>query len=109
MRHHRAALLDRSPQRLLRARQHRLDVGRREPQAVRLYPGETQQRLDHLLHAHGAIHGVIDILPRLAIQLIPIPLRQKIHIALDHPQRLSHVVRDDIGKLLQLLVAASQF
>ena len=98
----RAALFDRHAQILERVLHDRVAIGRRERLGLRAEPRVGEQIIDQRLHALGAVDRITDELVGVGVELAPVALRDQLQVARNHAQRLLHVVRRDVGELLEL-------
>jgi hypothetical protein len=67
-----------------------------------------EQAGDQALQPCGAIGGEADVLPGTIVEPIDVGMLDQLQVAPDHAQRLLHVVRRDLGELLQLAVRLLQ-
>src|ERR1019366_3044808 len=65
-----------------------------------------QQILDQLLHAGGAIHGVVDEVVRILVELVVVAVGQQLGVTGHHAKRFLQVVRGDVGESFEFAVAA---
>ena len=76
--------------------------------ALRAHAREIEQVADQTLHALGAIDRVVDVLVGFCVELALVALLEQPGVAGHHAQRFLQIVRGDVGKLLELGVAAAQ-
>ncbi len=72
------------------------------------HPAEREQVVDQHLHPLGPVHGELDVLVGLLVELAAVAALQQLAEAGDLAQRLLQVVRGDVGELLELGVGALQ-
>ncbi len=76
--------------------------------AVRPHPAERQQVVEQLLHAFGAVDGVLDVLVGLLVQPARVAALQQLAEACHLPQRLLQVMGGHVGELLEFCVRPLQ-
>ena len=54
-------------------------------------------------HPVRAVDGECDEVFEVGVELAPVALTDEVEVAGDHPQRLGHVVRGDVGKALEIV------
>ncbi len=109
MRHYGAAFLNRQLQVPHGMLQDSLAVNRCKRTATGSDTGIGQQVADQPLHAVGTVHGKRDEFLGVAVQPVPVALRQQLREACHFSQRFLEIMGGDIGKLLQLPVGSLQF
>ncbi len=108
-RHLGAVLFDRQAQVVDRLVQHLAGVGGRSGPNLRTDPRVGQQTADQKVHPLGPLHGEVDVLAGLVVELIAIALLKHLHVRGHRTQRLLEIVRRRVGETLQVLVRPPQF
>ena len=103
-----AGLLDRLAQSAQHLIEDRTGLCRAQRQALRADARVSQQIIDQLLHAFGALDSVVNVLVGARVDLPAVAIAEELGIARHHPQRLLQIVSRDVSKLLELGIRALQ-
>ena len=103
-----AAFLYGSAQVLKGCLHHRLAVGLAEIKFLTVHAGIRQQVDDQLLHALGAIHGIVDVAVGRLVQPAGVALGEQLGEAGHHAERFLQIVGGHVGEALQLRIGPGE-